>query len=213
MGGPAALALVMAGVGRVIFAHGGTLCPADLNRQILGSERALGQARAPHFADALREMNRFVQVEAVDHEPDDDEARRLAARADIVVSCAPSFTERLRLNAAAFEAGVPLVDAAQWGLSGTLVTVDPGRTACLRCLYPVDPPFEEMFPVVGAIATAIGGLAATEAIKILSGVGRPLFGQLWLIDAFSGRSSIIELARNPHCPCCGGRKEVGIGDD
>ena len=211
VGGPAAMALVMAGVGRVIFAHGGTLAPPDLNRQVLGSERTLGQPRAAHFAESLREMNRFVEVEAIDHEPDDDEARRLAARADVVLSCAPTFAERLRLNRAACEAGVPLVDAAQWGLHGTLIVVDPGRTACLRCLYPDPPPFEELFPVLGAISHAMGALAAMEAIKILAGAGQPLFGRLWLLEGFSGKSSIVELTRNPHCPCCAGKKGAGKG--
>jgi len=203
MGGPAAMALVMAGVGRVIIAHGGTLISPDLNRQTLGSELILGRARAPHFAEALRAMNRFVTVEAVDHEPTDEEASQLAAEADIVLSCAPTFEERLRLNAAACQAGVPLVDAAQWGMTGTLVVVEPGLTACLRCLYPEKPPFEEMFPVVGAISSAIGALAALEAIKILSGTGNSLAGRLWMIDGYNCRSSMITLQRDPDCSCCG----------
>jgi len=203
MGGPAALALVMAGVGRVIIAHGGKLISPDLNRQVLGCEDVVGQPRAPHFAEYLRSMNRLVAVEAIDHEPDDDEARKLAAEADIVLSCPPGFEERIRLNRAALEAGVPLVDAAQWGICGTLIVVDPRKTACLRCVYPQDPDFEELFPVVGAISAAIGALAALEAIKILSGAGKPMFGRMWTIDAFQGHTSIAQLQRDPQCPCCG----------
>ena len=81
MGGPAALSLVMAGVGRVILAHGGTLASPDLNRQVLGSERGIGEPRAGQFADFLRSMNRFVSVETIDHEPDDEEAVDLVAGA------------------------------------------------------------------------------------------------------------------------------------
>ena len=139
MGGPAALALVMAGVGKVIIAHGGRLHSPDLNRQVLGCESILGEPRAEPFAAYLRGMNRFVTVEAIDHEPDDEEALALARRVNIVLLVRPTFEERLRLNRAAVRAGVPLVDAAQWGMTGTLLAVDPGRTACLQCIYPVTP--------------------------------------------------------------------------
>jgi len=203
MGGPAALALVMAGVGKVIIAHGGRLVSPDLNRQVLGSERVLGEPRACHFAEYLRSMNRFVTVEAVDHEPDDAEAIALARRVNIVLSCAPTFGERLRLNGAAVRAGVPLIDAAQWGMMGTLLAVDPGRTACLQCIYPAAPEFEEIFPVVGAISASMGSLAALQAIKILSGAGCPSFGRLWAIDGYRGVSRQLQLERNPNCPCCG----------
>ncbi|RMG03197.1 MAG: HesA/MoeB/ThiF family protein [Planctomycetota bacterium] len=203
MGGPASLMLTMAGVGRVIIAHGGTLISPDLNRQVLGCEAVLGKPRASHFAEYLRSMNRFVEVEAIDHEPDDAEARELARRCDVILSCPPTFEERLRLNAAAVEAGIPFIDAAQWGMSGTLIVVKPGETACLRCIYPNDPPFEEFFPVVGGISSAIGSLAALEAIKILSGCGKPLYGKMWTIDSFQAYSSIVSLQRNPECPVCG----------
>jgi molybdopterin/thiamine biosynthesis adenylyltransferase len=206
MGGPAALALVMAGIGRLVFAHGGHLTSPDLNRQVLGSEEALGKPRAVCFSETLRAMNRFVEVEASDHEPDDEEALVLARRVQVVLSCAPTFVERLRLNRAAVEAGVPLIDAAQWGMMGTLIVVDPGRTACLQCLYPVVPEFEEMFPVVGAISMALGSLAALEAIKIITGSGSPSFGRLLVIDGFQARWSQIELRRTPDCPCCGARQ-------
>ena len=199
MGGPAALMLAMAGIGRLVIAHGGVLLSPDLNRQILGSERALGQPRAACFAEHLRSMNRFVTVEAIDHEPDDQEAQVLARRSDIILSCPPTFEERLRLNQAAVRAGVPLIDAAQWGMTGTLVVVRPGETACLSCIYPTPPPFEEEFPVVGAISSAIGSLAALEAIKILSGSGEPLWGKLLVYDGFRGTSTIVRLTRRSDC--------------
>lgn len=207
MGGPAALALVMAGVGRVIIAHGGELISPDLNRQVLGCEEVLGKPRATHFADYLRSMNHFVEVEPIDHEPDDHETLELAERCDVILSCPPGFEERLRLNRAAIRHGVPLVDAAQWGMTGTLTVVDPGRTACLRCIYPHDPEFEELFPVVGAISAAIGALAALETIKILSKTGKPMFGRLWMIDSYQDRTTIVDLRRDPHCPCCGSPTE------
>ena len=208
MGGPAALMLAMGGVGRVIIAHGSTMISPDLNRQVLGSEEVVGQPRASHFAKYLRSMNRFIEVQAIDHEPNDEEANELAKRCDIILACPPTFEERLRLNRAAVVAGIPIVDAAQWGMTGTLIVIKPGETACLQCVYPEPPPFEEFFPVVGAISSAIGSLAALEAIKILSQTGNPLWGQLMTYDGFQGRTSIIKLQRNAACPACGSRSNT-----
>jgi molybdopterin/thiamine biosynthesis adenylyltransferase len=196
--------LTMAGVGRIIIAHGGRLVSPDLNRQVLGSEAGLEQARAPQFAAYLRSMNRFVEVEAIDHEPDDTEADALAREVDVLLSCAPTFEERLRLNRVAVEHNKPFIDAAQWGMTGTLMVLRPGETACLRCVYPEPPPFEELFPVVGAISSATGSLAALEAIKILSGCGHPMWGKLVNYDAFHGRTVEVALQRDQHCACCGG---------
>ena len=193
MGGPAAQMLTMAGVGKIIIAHGGDLISPDLNRQVLGSEDVLGKPRAEHFAAYLRTMNRFVEVEAIDHEPGDEEAVEIAKRCDLIVSCPPTFEERLRLSRAAFAAGIPLIDAAQWGMTGTLIVLKPGETPSLEDLYPEPPPFEELFPVVGAISCATGALAALEAVKILSGAGTPLVGKMLIYDGFHGRSNIVEL--------------------
>jgi molybdopterin/thiamine biosynthesis adenylyltransferase len=203
MGGAAALGLVLAGVGRVILAHGGRMIVPDLNRQLLGSERVVGHPRAEHFAEYLRSMNRHVVVEAIDREPDDVEAVQWARQSDVILSCPPTFEERLRLNRAAVASGVPLIDAAQWGMTGTLVVVRPGETACLECVYPRMPHFEELFPVVGAISAAVGSLAALEAIKIISGAGRPLFGRMLVYDGHEGRASIVELRRDANCRRCG----------
>ena len=202
MGGPAALMMAMAGVGHIIIAHGSTMISADLNRQVLGSEAVLGKPRAAHFAEYLRSMNRFIEVEAIDHEPDDGEARELARRCDLVLSCPPTFEERLRLNQASVDAGIPFIDAAQWGVSGTLVVLESPRTACLECIYPSVPPFEELFPVVGAISSTIGSLAALEAIKILSGTGEPLWGKMFSYDGYGGIPTVVSLTRNPECRCC-----------
>lgn len=206
MGGPASLMLAMAGVGRLIIAHGGELISPDLNRQVLAAEAGLGQPRAPHFGAYLKSMNQFIDVEALPYEPDDRQALELAERCDLIVSCPPTFEERLRLSRAAVQTRTPLIDAAQWGMTGTLMVIKPGETACLECVYPDPPPFEEFFPVVGAISCATGALAALEGIKILSGCGVPMWGKLMTHDGFQGRTSHTNLRKRINCPCCGGEQ-------
>ncbi|MEX0641249.1 MAG: HesA/MoeB/ThiF family protein [Pirellulales bacterium] len=209
VGGTAALGLVTAGVGRVIIAHGGEMIEADLNRQLLGGDDVVGKPRAEHFAARLWSMNRQVEIEAIDHEPDEKECLEIARRADVLVAGPPTFAERLRLNRAAVADQKPLVDAAQWGLGGTLTVVQPGVSACLACLYPEEPPFEEFFPVVGAIASAIGSLAALEAIKILSGTGHPLIGRMLVYDGQSATMTEVKLHRRSDCPVCGSSFSAG----
>jgi molybdopterin/thiamine biosynthesis adenylyltransferase len=197
MGGPAAMMLTMAGIGRVIIAHSGEMISADLNRQVLGDESLVGQPRAQNFAERLRSLNHFVQVEAIDREPDEREALELARRCDVILACPPNFEERLRLCRAAFAAKIPFIDAAQWGMTGTLMVLQAGKTPSLDELYPQPPPFEEFFPVIGAISAAMGSLAALEAIKMLTGAGTPLLGKMLLYDGFHARSSIVELGAVP----------------
>ncbi len=206
MGGPASQMLAMGGVGRIVLAHGGSMISADLNRQVLGQESGLGQSRAENFANTLRDRNRWLVVEALAYEPNDEQAQSIADRCDIILSCPPTFEERLRLNRVAARAGIPLIDAAQWGMSGTLLVLKAGRTACLECIYPQPPPFEELFPVVGAISSAIGSLAALEAIKIVSECGKPLWGKMLTYDGFAGRVATTTLMRRADCPCC---RELG----
>jgi len=204
MGGPAAMALAAGGVGRIILAHSGALEEPDLNRQVLGSEGGLGESRVHQFADRLRSLNRWLVVDEIDREPDAAESLELARRSQVVVSAAPNFPERLKLNRAAVAAGTPFIDAAQWGMNGTLCVVRPGETACLECLYPEPPPFEEFFPVVGAISMAIGSLAALEAIKILSGCGESLAGKMLIYDGAGGSAPrLVKLARRSDCAACG----------
>ncbi len=203
VGGPAALAMAMAGVGKLIIAHGGRLESPDLNRQLLGSEAGVDQPRADQFAASIRRVSRFVDVEVIDHEPDDREAADLARRVHIILSCPADFEHRIRLSRAAHCAGKPFIDAAQWGMAGSLLVSNGVSTPCLDCVYPEQPPFETHFPVLGAISAAMGNLAALEAVKILSGIGRPIWGQMLLIDGFEGETHKITLKRRPSCPICG----------
>ena len=144
-------------------------------------------------------MSRFVTVEVIDHEPDEAEADARSPRRDH-----PQLPGRFRAPAPPepgmrHRAGIPFLDAAQWGMAGSLLVSDGRTTPCLACALPDVPPFESHFPVVGAIAATMGSLAVLEAIKIVSGTGQPMWGEMLVIDGFRGEMRQIRLTRRPDC--------------
>lgn len=204
VGGTVAMQLAAAGVGRLVLAHAGNLRLDDLNRQLLMSTEGIGRPRVESARRWLAAFNPHVEVETVVENVCEANAAALVARCDIVVSAAPLFSERLLLNREAVRQNKPLVDCAMYDLEGRLTTILPGRTPCLACLYPEPPPhWKREFPVLGAVASTVGSLAAMEVIKLVSGVGEPLAGRLLTFDLHSIRFHTIAIARSPGCSVCG----------
>lgn len=207
VGGSVAMQLAAAGVGRLVLAHGGTLRLDDMNRQLLMSTQDIGRPRIESAARRLNEINPEVQVETVPENIDESNAAGLVSRCDLAVGAAPLFTERLALNRETIRQRKPLVDCAMYDLEGRLTTILPGRTPCLACLYPEMPPqWKRQFPVFGAVASSVAGLAAMEAIKVLAGVGDPLAGRLLIFDLRGMSFRTLRIAPRPDCPVCGSDK-------
>ena len=204
VGGLVAYELAAAGVGRLVLAHAGNVRPNDLNRQLLMTDESVGRPRVEIASRRLRELNPHVEVEAVAENINDENVGRLVGRVDLVAACAPLFNERLLLNREAVRRNKPLVDCAMYDLEAQLTTVLPGRTPCLACLYPEEPAgWRREFPVFGATAGVIGCLGALEAIKVLAGLGEPLYGKMLLGDLRAMTFRQAALQRCPDCPVCG----------
>lgn len=203
VGGTAAYYLAAAGIGRLVLAHGGEVRPSDLNRQLLMTHAAIGSSRVVSAEKRLRELNPRVEIVRVDAQVDETNAAGLVAQSDVVVACAPRFGERLAMNRAAVAQGKPLINCAMYDLQGEISCVLPGRTACLACLTPEEPPtWKREFPVFGAVAGMIGAMGAMEAIKLIAGLGDPLAGRLLMIDLRTMATRTMTIARNPRCPVC-----------
>jgi molybdopterin/thiamine biosynthesis adenylyltransferase len=188
-----------------VLAHGGTLKPSDLNRQILMTHEWLGRPRVECAARRLQELNPRLEVAAIPENVSEANAARLVAQADLVVDCAPLFEERFLLNREALRQNKPMVECAMYELEARLTTFQPGQTPCLACLYPETPSYwKRQFPVFGAVSGMVGCLGAMEAIKVLSGVGQPMFGRLLVCDLRAMLFRTLALKRDPHCPVCGG---------
>lgn len=205
VGGVVAYELAAAGVGRMVLAHAGNLRPSDLNRQILMTHDWLGKPRVESAERRLKELNPRLKIESVAENITEENAARLVGSVDVVVDCAPLFQERLLMNREAIRQKKPLVECSMFDLEAQLMTILPGRTPCLACLYPEPPPmWKRQFPVFGAVAGMVGSLGALEAIKIISGVAEPLNSQLLICDLKSMSFRKLSLQRNPKCAVCSG---------
>jgi len=204
LGGAAAQYLAAAGIGRLVLAHAGNIQPSDLNRQTLMTHQGIGTSRIESAARRLRELNPDIEIVTVPENPSPENADRLVALADLVIDAAPLFSERYALNRAAMAARRPVVECAVYDLEFHLTTIQPGVTACLRCLYPEpSSTWQRRFPVLGAVSGIAGSLAALEAIKVLSGLGTPLTHQLLVADLRNHSWKRLHTHRLAHCPDCG----------
>ncbi len=204
LGGLVAYELAAAGVGRLVLAHGGTLKPSDLNRQLLMRHNALGQARIDIAAKSLTALNPRLEIVAVPENVSEANATELVGRADVVVDCAPLFEERFAMNDACVRLAKPMVECAMYETEAHITSFKPGKTGCLRCLYPEKPDdWQRRFPVIGAVSGAVGCLGAMEAIKIITGLGEPLFNRLLTCDLRTMSFNSVRLRPRVDCPVCG----------
>lgn len=205
MGGAAAYYLAAAGVGRIVLAHAGDVRQPDLNRQILMTADWLGKPRVECAARRLRELNPRLHVDAIAENVSEENVDGFVSDVDLVIDAAPLFAERLLLNGAIVRQRKPMVECAMYEMEAHLTTIVPGRTPCLACLYPVEPPaWRRQFPVFGAVAGSVGTLGAMEAIKVVAVLGEPLLGRLLAYDLADMTFRTLRIARNPECPVCGG---------
>ena len=208
VGGAVALELAAAGIGRLVLAHGGNLKPSDLNRQILMATGALETSRVECAARRLRDFKPQIEIVAVPENISPSNAASLVGQVDLVVDCAPLFEERYAMNREAVRQGKPLVECAMYDLEVQITTIQPGQTPCLSCLYPEAPAYwKRQFPVFGAVSGVVGCLGAMEAIKVLAGLGEPLWGRVLVGDLRRMAFRTVKTKRDPDCPVCGARGE------
>ncbi len=204
LGGPLCYSLAAAGIGRLVIAHGGNVKPSDLNRQVLMTRDWIGKPRVESAARRLREFNPDVEIVAVPGNVGEGNVERLVGMADIVFDCAPLFAERFLMNRECVRQGKPMVEAAMYGMEGQVTVILPGRTPCLACLYPEQPPaWKRRFPVLGAVSALAAAIAALEGIKLIAGFGETLAGALLHYDAGTMAFRRIPMSRRPGCVVCG----------
>ena len=208
LGSPAALYLTAAGTGAIGLVDFDEVDETNLQRQILYATGDVGRSKLAVARDRLRAVNPDVTIELHEERLSADNALRLVEAYDVVIDGTDNFATRYLVNDACVMTRTPNVYGSVARFEGQAsVFATPGGP-CYRCLHP-DPPPPGLIQncaeggVLGVLPGIIGTIQATEAIKLLTGLGDPLIGRLLLYDALKMRTREIVLPRDSDCPVCG----------
>ena len=211
LGGPAALTLAAGGVGTIVLADAGTVEEADLQAQPALGPSDLGQRRADATARRLARLFPALRVDVRTDVVDAAQAAALVAAADVVLEVANRFDTMFAVNDAAVAAGRPLAHAGVLHLSAQLLTVAPGASGCLRCLFEAPPPPGPATGLLAPIASFAGALVAAEALRLLEGKPGTYRGLVFGWEARTGRARTVPVPRRPGCPACAAAPALARG--
>jgi len=201
LGSPVAIYLAVAGFGHITLADQDVVDLSNLNRQILHWDRDVGRPKVESGRDKLTRINEHIEVNVFKGTIDEGNVRDLTAGHDLIVDAMDNFPTRFLLNRASLSHRIPFIHASVWGMEGRMSTFVPGRTPCLECVFPHVPP-KEVFPILGATAGVLGALQVTEAVKVITGVGRTLENRLLVYDGEYMEFHELEIRRDACCSAC-----------
>lgn len=207
LGCPVALYLGAAGVGHLTLIDDDVIELANLQRQIAFETAQIDESKAETLAARVRSINPSVSISVVNRRLDKDGFAHEVAGASLALDCSDNFSTRFALNRACVAAGVPLISGAAIRGEGQLSVYDSRQPAspCYHCLYPEQGNEDLTCSEAGVIAPLVGMIGsaqAMEAIKVISGVGRPLVGRLLILDAWEMQWREMKLTKDPDCPVC-----------
>lgn len=212
LGSPALLYLAAAGVGTIGIVDDDTVDNSNLQRQVIHRDDAIGTPKVFSAREAMIAQNPFVEVRPYHRRLSEDEAGALIAEYDLVLDGTDNFDTRYLVNRVCVEQGVPLISGALSQWEGQLSVFDPASgTPCYQCIFP-EAPAAGLAPscaeagVIGPLPGVVGTMMAVEAIKVITGAGAALRGEMMIYDALWGETRKIGLKRRDDCPVCGAEK-------
>jgi len=213
LGSPAALSLAAVGVGTIGLIDGDAVDISNLHRQLLYRVEDIGRRKVVVAAERLAAQFPNVALQPFDARLTAENLSGLFPQFDFIIDGTDHLRSKFLVNDGAVLHRRPFSHAGVVGFSGQTMTVVPGQSACLRCLFPTPPPEGEIptcqeAGIIGSLAGIIGAVQAAEALKYLLGVGGLLADRMLTYDALTGRWRTIHLSRNRRCPLCGDRPTI-----
>jgi adenylyltransferase/sulfurtransferase len=213
LGSPIALYLAAAGVGRLGVMDFDTVDPSNLQRQVLFDTTQIGKAKVAVAAERLTALNHDVEVIAYPDRLTRENALERIHGFDYVVDGTDNFPARYLINDACVLSGKPYIHGSIFSFDGQVTIFGAPDGPCYRCMLPVPPAPDEVptgsdVGVLGVLPGVIGLIQATETIKLILGIGRPLIGRFLLFDSLGMRFREIKIAKRQGCPMCGENREV-----
>jgi len=208
LGSPALMYLAAAGVGTLGIVEFDVVDESNLQRQIIHGQSDVGRSKAESARDSVHEINPLVQVNVHELRLDSSNVLDLFSQYDLIVDGTDNFATRYLVNDACVLLGKPYIWGSIYRFDGQASVFWAEHGPCYRCLYP-EPPPPGMVPscaeggVLGVLCASIGSIQATEAIKVLTGVGEPLLGSLMVYDALEMNYRKIKVRKDPECAVCG----------
>lgn len=208
LGSPALLYLAAAGVGTIGIVDFDRVDESNLHRQVIHGQSDIGRPKIESAADTLREVNPDLRVVLHPERLDASNAISIMSAYDVVVDGSDNFATRYLANDTCVLLHKPYVWGSVYRFDGQVSVFWADHGPCYRCLHPTPPP-PGLVPscaeggVLGALCGSIGSMQATEAIKLIAGVGDPLVGRVLTHDSLALSSSVIDVRKNPRCAICG----------
>ena len=213
LGCPVGYYLAAAGVGTIGVVDDDVVELSNLQRQIAHSMATIGKPKTESLKNTLEALNPDVNVVGVNGRVNSDNIMDIIKDYDIVVDGSDNFPTRYLVNDACVLSGKPLVSGAILRFEGQVTTIIPGEGHCYRCLFE-EPPPPGLVPscqeagVLGVLPGVVGGLQATEVLKLILGKGEPLSNKLLLYSALESNFRKVRVPKNPDCPVCGEKPTI-----
>jgi adenylyltransferase/sulfurtransferase len=213
LGSPVSLYLAAAGIGRIGLVDYDVVDSSNLQRQIIHGTSTVGKLKVESAKAKLLDLNPGIQVDVYNEPYTSENALRIAKDYDIILDGTDNFPTRYLTNDVAVFLGKPNVYSSIFRFDGQVSVFYAKEGPCYRCLFP-EPPPPGLVPscaeggVLGVLPGTIGTLQATEALKVLLGIGEPLIGKLLLYNALDMSFDFVKLKKNPNCRVCGPNADI-----